>query len=108
MNASAEASESAETRQPTAVIPARDQGVDQKPTPSRARPSLATLGSVRRQMARIYWEMRRGLIKTEDGTRLIYALSSIAKLIEASDLQERLEALEARVSAPSPQLRRFS
>jgi hypothetical protein len=73
------------------------------PTPIRRRAiDLATLTDVRREMSRIYRDMHNRRIDTQDGTRMTYALSQIAKLIELADMQPRLEAIERAIgSRPS-------
>ncbi|HET7098414.1 MAG TPA: hypothetical protein VFJ68_13575 [Casimicrobiaceae bacterium] len=45
-------------------------------------------------MARVYRDMRAGRIESQDGTRLAYVLSQIGKLIEAGEIEKRLEAVE--------------
>lgn len=50
--------------------------------------------AVRREMARVYRDMRGRKIDTQDGTRLVYALTQIAKLHEAVELVRRLERIE--------------
>lgn len=64
------------------------------PTP---RINLGSLKSVRLEASRVYKEMRTGKIESTDGTKLIYALTSIGKLIEADLIVQRIEALEGRV-----------
>lgn len=73
------------------------QGVPQESTPAteRRRNGLAQLPDVRREMARIYRDMRKGKIKPSDGTKFAYVLEKVGNLIESSDLLARLEALEA-------------
>jgi hypothetical protein len=66
------------------------------PAPRRDR--LASLAEIRREMAKVYRQMRSGKVKTQDGTRLAYVLSMIGKLIESSDLQQRLETIEAKLA----------
>jgi hypothetical protein len=61
------------------------------PTPAL---NLHDIEAVRREMARVYKDMRSMKIDGGDGSRLIYALSQIGKLIEASTFERRLEALE--------------
>jgi hypothetical protein len=63
------------------------------PTPSPTI-HLKTLDHVRIEMAKLYRDMKRGKIATQDGTRLTYVLSQIGKLIEAGELENRIEALE--------------
>jgi hypothetical protein len=65
------------------------------------RDRLASLSEVRFEMGRVYRQMRSGKVKSQDGTRLAYVLSMIGKLIESSDLQARLEALEKAMSQRS-------
>ena len=62
------------------------------PTPSRI--DLRTIDDVRVEMARVYRDMRSGRMDTQDGTRLAYVLAQIGKLIEAGEIEKRLEALE--------------
>ena len=71
------------------------------PTPRRV--DLATIDDVRLEMAKVYREMKSGDIPTQDGTRLTYVLSQIGKLIEAHELQGRVDALEDALSKrPKP------
>jgi hypothetical protein len=56
--------------------------------------NLHDLEAVRREMARVYRDMRGHQIDTQDGTRLIYALSQIGKLHEAVELEQRITLLE--------------
>jgi hypothetical protein len=64
------------------------------PTPSSRRVDLANIDDVRREMAKVYREMKEGKIQSQDGTRFVYVLAQIGKLIEASSLAHRIEALE--------------
>jgi hypothetical protein len=56
--------------------------------------NLHDIEAVRREMARVYRDMRGRKIDSQDGTRLVYALTQIAKLHEAVDLVRRLDRLE--------------
>ena len=58
------------------------------------RIGLLKLDQVREEMARVYREMRRGELELQDGTRLVYVLTQIGKMIEATDIEERLKAME--------------
>jgi hypothetical protein len=72
------------------------RGNDQTPTPSR-KPNvgrLSTMNSVRQEMARVYREARRGEISEQKAGRLCYILSLIARIIEGSDLEQRVAKLE--------------
>lgn len=63
-------------------------------TPRLRRTDLATLKDVRRELGRVYRDMRKGRLACQDGTRYTYVLKAIADLIAQSDLEARLEALE--------------
>jgi hypothetical protein len=56
--------------------------------------NLHDIEAMRREMARVCIDMRSMKIDGGDGSRLIYALSLIGKLIGASTLERRLEAPE--------------
>lgn len=61
------------------------------PTPQL---KLATIEDCRREMARVYRAARTGQTDTADASRLVYMLTSIAKMIEIGQLEQRLIALE--------------
>ena len=65
------------------VLPTRGKKID-----------LATINDVRLEMASVYRGMKSKTIETSDGTRLIYTLSAIGKMIESHDIEMRIEALE--------------
>ena len=62
-----------------------------RPSP---RLKLETAAHVRRELARIYRECRRGEMPTQTATRLAYLLDLLSRIIERSDLEKRVEALE--------------
>ncbi|MBX9636193.1 hypothetical protein [Nitrosomonas sp.] len=62
------------------------------PTPQRTK--LVTLVDCRREMARVYRDARAGHMNISDGTRLIYMLGQIGRMIESSDIEKRIEVLE--------------
>jgi hypothetical protein len=61
------------------------------------RIDLRNLEAVRREMATVYREMRAGEIPPENGTRLVYVLDRIGKLIEIAQVEARLIELERRL-----------
>jgi hypothetical protein len=63
---------------------------------------LATLTDVRREMARVYREVRFKKIAPEVGAKLTFMLVSIAKVTEQAEVQPRVEAIE-RTLARQPQ-----
>lgn len=69
-----------------------DRAVTVAPTPHRI--DLKTIDDVRVEMARVYRDARAGRIEAQQGTRLVYMLSQIGKLIESAEIEKRLEALE--------------
>lgn len=60
------------------------------------RLKLETVRDVRRELARIYREARRGELKPETATKLAFLLDLTARMIERNELEARIEALEAR------------
>ena len=57
---------------------------------------LATIEDCRREMARVYRDARQATTDTADASRLVYMLTSIAKMIEIGQLEQRLIALEEK------------
>ena len=72
------------------------------PTPRRRGPVLETLTDVRREMARVYRQMRHGRIESQDATRMTYVLTQIAKIIQTSELDARVEAVERALGGRRP------
>jgi len=64
------------------------------PTPPHRVRKLNTLKGVREEMVHCYRAARKGEMRTEDMSRFIFALTAIAKVIEQSDIEQRLERLE--------------
>lgn len=62
------------------------------PAPPKIR--LCDLESTRREMAAVYRDMRGRRLDTSEGSRMVYALSLIGKLIEAASLERRIDELE--------------
>ena len=63
------------------------------PTPSPTI-HLKTLDDVRVEMAKVYRDMKRGKVATQDGTRLVYVLSQIGRVIEVDQISARVQAVE--------------
>jgi hypothetical protein len=66
------------------------------PTPRRRKAQLNTLEGVRIEMARQYREMEAGKRDPQDGSKLVYVLSAIGKILELTEIERRLAALENR------------
>ncbi len=74
-------------------------------TPGGKKPyvgPLASLVQVRRELARVYKDSRTGKLATADGYRLSAMLQHLGKLIEGSDLEARVAALEAEAAESEP------
>ena len=82
------------TRKKTSKQPEVIEGelIPADPTPQQIR--LITAMDCKREMARVYRDSWMGRIDVQDGTRLVYMLSQIGKMIEVSELEKRIEALE--------------
>ncbi len=77
-------------------------GSGETPTPRRRlRIPLRTAFEVRRELARVYREARGGSLDVGDASRLGNLLLILARLIEESDLEARLTALERELSGGS-------
>ena len=63
------------------------------PTPQL---KLATIEDCRREMARVYRDARTATTDTADASRLVYMLTSIAKMIEIGQLEQRITLLEEK------------
>ena len=62
----------------------------------RYRCQLDTMADVKREMAKVYREARSNIIDVSDGSKLVYMLGTIGKVIEGSDLEKRIEILESK------------
>lgn len=60
----------------------------------RLRLPLATVMDCRREAARVYRLARSGRMPIESASRLSFMLTSLARMIEGSELAARIEALE--------------
>lgn len=56
---------------------------------------LSTASDVIREMGKVYRETRRGQLRGEDGARLVWMLGQLRAAIEVSDIEARIEHLEA-------------
>jgi hypothetical protein len=64
------------------------------PIPRRRKAQLNTLEGVRIEMARQYREMEAGKRDPQDGSKLVYVLAAIGKILELTEIERRLRALE--------------
>ena len=56
--------------------------------------NLANPESIRQEMARVYREARGNKLDPADATKLVYMLSQIGKMYEATVIEARLQLLE--------------
>lgn len=68
------------------------------PEPTSPKINLKTIDDVRLEMAKVYREMRTNQMEAQQGTKLVYVLSSIGKLIELHEIEKRIEALEDKLN----------
>lgn len=80
-------------RKSTADLPETVDGTKLVPLPT-PQINLHSLEAVRREMARVYRDMRTLKIDSQDGTRLVYVLSQIAKVHEIAVLEKKVAELE--------------
>lgn len=73
------------------------------PKPRRRRKQLETLEDVRRCLARACRSLEKGTLEPKQGNALIYGLSTLAKLISASEFETRLRAVEERMTREAVQ-----
>ena len=55
---------------------------------------LSNLSDVAKEIRKLYREARAGTLATQEATKLAYLLNMLASILTASDLEERLAALE--------------
>jgi len=67
------------------------------PTPRpQKRTKLGNVREIRAELARVYRKAKAGEIDSGTATRLAYLLDLMSRMIERGELEERVEALEAR------------
>ncbi len=62
----------------------------------RYRCKLDSMQDIKREMAKLYREARSGSVDIQDATKLTWCLQAVAKVIEGSDLEKRIEILEKK------------
>ena len=66
------------------------------------RIDLYNPAEIRREMGKVYRDMRTGKIPAQDGTRLGYALDMIRKAYETDIMQERITLIEQALKMRKP------
>ncbi|WP_339824318.1 hypothetical protein [uncultured Parasphingorhabdus sp.] len=85
----------------TSETPALPAVVKTTPTPTAKKPAsmrlrLETVRDCRRELKRLFIAARNEEITTQTATRLAYILDLSSRMIERSELEQRIEALEAQ------------
>jgi hypothetical protein len=62
--------------------------------PARLRLPLATIADCRREIARVYRSAKARTLDVGDASKLVNILFILARLIESSDLEQRIARLE--------------
>ena len=62
---------------------------------------LATLTDIRREMSRVYRDVHKGNLQPDAGAKRVYMLSTIAKVVEAAEVQPRVDAIERALNRRS-------
>lgn len=66
--------------------------------PPRLRLPLASAGDVARELARLYRSAKAGQVEVQDASRLANILQILARVLETSDLEQRIVKLESEAA----------
>ena len=66
------------------------------------RKALSKLIHIQRELASLYRSAKAGQIPITAAGKLAYILATLARIIEGSDLETRLDAIEAQLQAVKP------
>lgn len=80
-----------------AVIDSVTGQVVSHPSQKGIRVKLTTLDDVYREIAKVYREARNGRIASENGTKFVYMLRTLAEVKMLAALKERLAVLERQL-----------
>ena len=69
-----------------------------EPWTPRAPGALTTLGQVRKELAQVYRDSRLRRVNANEGTKLTYILTMLARIIQGDELERRLEELEKQIT----------
>lgn len=74
--------------------PSEHDEIDDTPHPLKVRVKLNTVADVQRELAKLYRLARSKNMDTSEASKLANILVMIARIMETSDLEARLAALE--------------
>ena len=72
------------------------------PPPPRKYRRPTTTARVKGELGDVVVKLKTGELEPKRANALIYALSTLAGVINASDVEKRLQTLEATIKAPPP------
>jgi hypothetical protein len=81
------------TKSPRKQGTKRDKGTV-TPLPPKVRKALSRVEHCRSEIASIFREARAGRLDVADASKLVNILAVLARLIESSDLEKRIEQIE--------------
>ena len=71
---------------------------------TRKRPHLTTFRDVRREMGRVYRDVRAGRLEPQAGTRLVFILQAIARTLELEQTAMEGQKLVCRANGAPPSM----
>jgi hypothetical protein len=78
------------------LAPVDDSSDPTTPSEKRVRAPLRNVHEVRAELCKVYREARGQKLSVDHASKLTFILTQIAKVMETSDLQARIEKLEAK------------
>ena len=78
-------------------LPQTSESKGELVVPRPPKIDLRNAHAIRREMANVYRDMRRGVIETQDGTKLAYVLEHLRKAYETGVLEDRIRQIELTV-----------
>ena len=69
--------------------------------PTKKARSLTTVGHCRSELATIYKMAKEGQIELSDATKFTYILVALGKMIEAGELERRIDEIENQLGGGS-------
>jgi hypothetical protein len=98
LNVENDTAKTAETRKFPTVI----DGATGRVSKPKQRTPLKTLEHVKRELGRLYRSVKAGDLPSDEGSRRAFILNTLGRIIEAADLERRLEILEKQQLLPAP------
>lgn len=71
-----------------------DDEISDTPAPLKVRVKLSSVADVQRELSKLYWLARSKRMDVSEASKLANILVMVARIMETSDLEARLSALE--------------